>query len=278
MANYTLQTMKIGFIGFGNMAQAMADGLLASGTIAPEQIAACARHWERLCANTQPKGFHPFKTAAETAEWADLIILAVKPHQIKEVTAPILDTLRRRTVVSIAVEWTYSAFEEILLPGTHHLSTMPNTPVSICEGITLFEEHHSLDAEEYSLMEELFSKLGLVESVQTRRLSIAGTITACGPAFASMFIEALADAGVLHGLPRSASYRLVSQMISGTGKLQLATGDHPGLMKDAVCSPGGTAIVGVTTLEHKGFRSAVIDAVDMIHKRRVRATSGNSDI
>ena len=278
MVNYNLQTMKIGFIGFGNMAKAIADGLLATGTITPDQLAACANSWEKLCANTQPKGIRPFKTAAETAEWADLVILAVKPHQIKEVTTPILDILRSRTVVSIAVEWIFEEYEKILLPGTHHLSTMPNTPVSICEGITLFEEKHSLDEEEYNLVTELFSKLGLVESVQTKKLSIAGTITACGPAFASMFIEALADAAVLHGLPRAASYRLVSQMLSGTGKLQLSTGDHPGQMKDAVCSPGGTAIVGVSTLENRGFRSAVIDAVDMIHKRRIRATSGNSDI
>lgn len=278
MANYNLQTMKIGFIGFGNMAKAIADGFLAAGAIAPDQMAACANSWEKLCSNTKPRGIRPFKTAAETAEWADLVILSVKPHQIKDVTAPILDTLHSRTVVSIAVEWIYDEYEKILLPGTHHLSTMPNTPVSICEGITLFEEKHSLDEEEYNLVAELFSKLGLVESVQTRKLSIAGTITACGPAFASMFIEALADAAVLHGLPRAASYRLVSQMLSGTGKLQLATGDHPGQMKDAVCSPGGTAIVGVSTLENRGFRSAVIDAVDMIHKRRIRATSGNSDI
>ena len=98
-------------------------------------------------------------------------------------------------------------------------------------------------------------------------MGIAGTISGCGPAFAAMFIEALSDGAVLHGLSRELSYKLASQMVVGTGKLQLMTGRHPGAMKDGVCSPGGTTIVGVTTLERKGLRSAVIDAIDAVESK-----------
>ena len=95
-------------------------------------------------------------------------------------------------------------------------------------------------------------------------MGIAGTVSGCGPAFAAMFIEALSDGAVLHGLPRELSYKLASQMIVGTGKLQLSTGRHPGAMKDGVCPPGGTTIVGVAALERHGFRGAVIEALDGI--------------
>ena len=110
--------------------------------------------------------------------------------------------------------------------------------------------------------------MGMVEFVDGKHLGIAGTISGCGPAFAAMFIEALSDGAVLYGLPRELSYKLASQMVAGTGKLQLATGRHPGVMKDGVCSPGGTTIAGVTAMERKGFRSAVIDAVDAVMKRQ----------
>ena len=113
----------------------------------------------------------------------------------------------------------------------------------------------------------LFAKLGLAEFADEKMMSAAGTLAGCGPAFAAMFIEALADGAVKHGVPRAAAYSLASQMLAGTAKLQLETGAHPGAMKDAVCSPGGTTIIGVAALERKGFRSAVIDAIDAIETR-----------
>ena len=129
------------------------------------------------------------------------------------------------------------------------------------------EQKHSLTQPEFSLVEQLLSSIGLVRLVDAKQFSVAGTVSGCGPAFASMFLEALGDAGVKHGLPRALAYELAAQMVVGTGKLMLETGQHPGAMKDAVCSPGGTTIVGVAALERKGFRSAVIDAVDEIENR-----------
>ena len=166
----------------------------------------------------------------------------------------------------MAAGWPFERYEA-LLPGTRHLSTMPNTPVRVCAGVFLLEEKHSLTPEEYVLVQELFGHLGLVQPVESRLLGIAGTLSGCGPAFVSMFIEALGDAGVKHGLPRAMAYRLAGQMGAGTGRMQVETGAHPGAMKDAVCSPGGTTIVGVAELERGGMRAAVINAVDAIQNK-----------
>lgn len=259
--------IKIGFIGFGNMGKAIAEGLINAKTVAPEQIFACAKHWEKLCANTKPQGMTPCKTPKEVVDNVDMVILAVKPYMIEDVISPIKAELQQKIVISIAANFPFSKYEQILLPNTHHLSTIPNTPVAIGEGIFICENTHSLSDGEVKLFTDLFSTIAVVQFVETNQLSVGGIVAGCGPAFAAMFIEALGDAGVMHGLPRPVAYRLASQMLAGTAKLQLATGAHPGAMKDAVCSPGGTTIVGVGTLERKGFRSAIIDAVDAIENK-----------
>lgn len=260
--------MRMGFIGFGNMAQAIANGLVFKKAVKPEQIYACAKNWEKLCSNTIHKGFVPCRDSAELAENADMVVIAVKPYLVEEVIAPIKEKLIGKAVVSVVVNYPFDKYEEILAPNTHHISTLPNTPVSVGEGVILLENKNSLTAEEYDSFFSLFSQIALLETIEAKNLGIAGTISGCGPAFTSMYIEALADAGVMHGLPRDLSYKLASQMVIGTGKLQLLTGTHPGAMKDAVCSPGGTTIVGVAALERKGLRSAVIDAVDAVQNKR----------
>lgn len=259
--------MKLGIIGFGNMAQAITDGLLAQKTVEADSIYVCARNWDKLQKNAEKRGVHPCRDAAEVAEAADLVIVAVKPYQVADVLAPVKEILHDKIVFSIAAGMTFDKYEEILLPGTAHMSTVPNTPVKIGEGIFVCEDRHSLSDAQMDEVKKIFSTVGLMEFVESEKMSVAGTVAGCGPAFAAMFIEALGDAGVKHGLSRDTAYRLASQMVAGTGKLQVTTGEHPGAMKDAVCSPGGTTIVGVTTLEEKGFRGAVTAAIDAIEKK-----------
>lgn len=251
----------VGFIGFGNMAQAMAKGFVTSGALPGEAISACAKHWDKLQQTTGALGAVPCQDAAQVVERSDLVILAIKPYLIEEVLAPIGDKLSGKVLLSVAAGWSFDRFEEILPAGVHHLTLMPNTPVAIGEGVLLLEEEHSLSPEELAQVKELLSALGEVATVPAAQMGIAGTITGCGPAYAAMFLEALGDAGVRHGLPRELSYRLAAQMLAGTGKLHLATSQHPGAMKDTVCSPGGTTIRGVEQLERHAFRSAVIDAI-----------------
>lgn len=260
--------MRVGFIGFGNMAQAISKGFVATGALDPAQIGACARDIQKLRKNTEPNGFVPFASASEVVAFADLVVVAVKPYQVESALASVKAALTDKIVVSVAAGMMFEDYEKILAPNTHHISTVPNTPVAVGEGVIVCERRNSLDDAMRQKFNKLFSKIGLVLEVDTPQLGVAGTICGCGPAFVAMFIEALADAAVKHGIGRSDAYRMVSQMIVGTGKLQLVTEQHPGVMKDAVCSPGGTTIVGVAELERKGFRGAIIDAVDAIEGKK----------
>jgi pyrroline-5-carboxylate reductase len=262
-----LSTVRIAFLGFGNMASAMADGWIRSGAVKPEQLGAASRRQDVLEARTKARGMKAFATCEEAARWADVVVVAVKPHLVEGVVKSIRGILKDRLVLSVAVGRLFDFYESILEPGTRHLSTLPNTPVSINEGIVICEARHSMTLDDEAFVEQLFAKLGLAEFADEKMMSAAGTLAGCGPAFAAMFIEALADGAVKHGVPRAAAYSLASQMLAGTAKLQLETGAHPGAMKDAVCSPGGTTIIGVAALERKGFRSAVIDAIDAIETR-----------
>lgn len=134
---------SVGFLGFGNMAQAMAKGFVEQGALEGNQIFACARRWERLCDNTRTLGAVPCRDGAEVARNADLLVVAVKPYLVEEVLAPLGDLLKGKLLLSVAAGWSFQRFEEILPAGVHHLSTMPNTPVSVGEGVILLEQEHS---------------------------------------------------------------------------------------------------------------------------------------
>ena len=255
---------RIGFIGYGNMAQAIATGLVKANPDIKDDLYACAKHYDKLCANVHKLGIHPLKDALEVVKTCDWIIIAVKPYIIKDVLSPLVDDLKDKVVISVAAGCGFGDYEQLLLPGTHHLSTIPNTPVAVCQGIFICEEQHSLSNQEVETFKSLFSSIALVEFVPSHLLSIGGTISGCTPAFTAMYLEALGDAGVKHGLSRDVAYRLVAKMLVGTGQLYLNNPTHPGIMKDQVCSPGGATIKGVAALEKAGFRSTLIEAIDHI--------------
>lgn len=259
-----MEELMIGFIGYGNMAQAIATGLVHSGKVEGKQLIVCAKNYEKCCANAEKIGAQPMASAIEVVEQSDIVVLAVKPYIIEEVVTPLKQQLQHKVVISVAAGCDFNFYEQILLPNTHHLSTIPNTPVRVGEGIWVCEEKHSLSEKEFETFKEVFGTIGLIECVESNNLSIAGTISGCAPAFTAMYLEALADAGVKHGLTRTSAYRLAAQMLAGTGKLYLMNQQHPGIMKDAVCSPKGTTIKGVASLEKNGFRGVVIEAVDTI--------------
>lgn len=254
--------MKIGFIGYGNMAQAMVKGFVKYGKVNADDIYACAKHYDKLCKNAQQYQIHACKTALEVITNVDIVILAVKPHFIQEVVQPVREQLSNKLVISVAAGYTFDMYEEILKKGTAHISTIPNTPISVGEGIVACESTHNLSDEQLYMFYQLFEGVALIEMVDTALLSIAGTLGGCTPAYVAMFIEALGDAGVKHGLPRKTAYEIASKMLIGVGKLYLEEQKHPGEMKDAVCSPKGTTIQGVASLEKNGFRSAIIEAID----------------
>lgn len=263
----TRENVKIAFIGFGNMASAMAQGLIHSGKIRPEQIGASAKHFEPLSEKAVAFGVRAFKTNEEAASWGDVIVLAVKPNLVKAVIEPIKDVLSRKIVLSVAVNILFDDYEALLPCGTEHLSLLPNTPVRVNEGVLLCEARHSLTKDHEALVTDLLTLLGLVLQTDSAKMKAAGVISGCGPAYVAMFIEAMADGAVLHGIARDTALKLAAQTLVGTARLHLVTGTHPDAMKDAVCSPGGTTIVGVAALEKTGFRGSVIGAVDAVMKK-----------
>ncbi|KFI94565.1 pyrroline-5-carboxylate reductase [Bifidobacterium stellenboschense] len=269
-----LNDITIGFIGYGNMAQAIARGLVDAGVVRGGQIVACAAHWDKLERTTAELGARPLHNALEVAVAADVVVVAVKPYQIEEVVGPLAGELAKpgRIVVSIAAGWDLEKYRNLFAGSAdgesgadvHVQCTIPNTPMAVGKGVLVTETANTLTEDETATFEALFSPISLIERVDTAHMTIAMVIAGCAPAFTDMYIEALGDAGVTYGLQRATAYRLAAKMVEGVGALYMATGDHPGVMKDAVCSPGGTTIRGVAKLEKDGFRGAVIDGVDAI--------------
>ena len=138
---------------------------------------------------------------------------------------------------------------------------MPNTPCAVGEGVILCDASENVTAEELAEFTEAMSGAGLIDRLEEKLMDAGSAVAGCGPAFVCLLLEALADGGVACGLPRGKALLYAAQMVKGTAALQLKTGEHPGVLKDAVCSPGGTTIAGVHALEEKGFRGAAMDAV-----------------
>jgi pyrroline-5-carboxylate reductase len=255
---------KIGFIGFGNMAQAIASGLLRAQAVPAGNIYACAKNFDKLQANAAKFGINACASAEDVVEASDVVFIAVKPYLVDEVCEPIADDLASKIVISVAVNMPFGEYEQVLVPGTHHISTLPNTPVQVNEGVWVCESTHSLTDEDMAVVRPILEATGIMVFVDAKLMGVAGTVTGCGPAFVAMFMEALGDAAVKYGVPRATAYQLAGQMITGTGKMAVETGAHPAVLKDAVCSPGGTTIKGVARLEECGLRNSAIQAIDAI--------------
>ncbi|MDY5002560.1 MAG: pyrroline-5-carboxylate reductase [Atopobiaceae bacterium] len=255
---------NLGFIGMGNMAQALAQGFISSGALAGEHVFAYAPHQEKLRANAERIGFQAVASLTELAAAADTLVMACKPYQIEGVVAELGDALSGKALVSIAAGWDFAHYEKVLPPDVRFQFVMPNTPAMVGEGVLLFEEKTSLEPAERKALMDLFATVGVVEEVPSALMAAAGTVTGCGPAFVDLMIEAYADAAVKYGVPREQAYALVAQMVKGSAALALETKEQPGVLKDAVCSPGGTTIRGVCSLEEDGFRAACIHSIDAI--------------
>ncbi len=259
---------KIGFIGMGNMAKALAAGFIASGSIPREDVFAYAPNQEKLRKNSHAIGFTPMASLAELAGIADILVMACKPYQIEDVLKELGSRLEGKAVVSIAAGWDLDRYKKALCTDTRIQFVMPNTPAMVGEGVLLFEESNTLLAEEREEVMKLFASVGIVQELPTSLMGIGGAVTGCGPAFVDLMIEAYGDAAVKYGMKRAEAYRLLSQMILGSAKLQLETGEHPAMLKDKVCSPAGTTICGVTALEKNGFRNACIQSIDAVMNKK----------
>lgn len=255
---------KLGFIGMGNMGQALVKGFVDSGKVASENICAYAPNQQKLIDNCELLGIKPCTSLEEIAVNSDTIFIACKPYQVEDVVKQLGNKLRGKSVLSVAASWDYEKFKGVLPEDTKIQCIMPNTPVSVSKGVLLVAEENSWDKEDREQLLWLLESIGRVVELPTRLMDAGMAISGCGPAFMDMIIEALADGGVKNGLQRKQAYELVCQTMIGSAELQLATGKHPGQLKDEVCSPGGWTIKGVSSLEKSGIRAAFIKAIDDI--------------
>lgn len=259
---------KIGFIGMGNMARAMAMGFIRSGKVEAMDIGAFAPNQEKLRKNAAEVGFLPYVNIESLIDDSDVLVMACKPYQIESVLAQqtprgvVRDLLKDKVLLSVAISWDLAKYTPLTDPSTRVQYILPNTPAQVCEGVFIVEKDNMLTGEESAWLADLLSACGTVVVMPAHLIGAGSAVSGCGPAFAAMMLEAMADAAVKLGVQRADAYKLAAQMVVGTGKLMLETSAHPGVMKDAVCSPGGTTIRGVIALEKAGMRAAFMDAVD----------------
>lgn len=252
--------MKVGFVGCGNMAQAMIKGITASGKISSQEIMASSKTGKTSEKMRQELNIL-VGTNREVAEFADVLFLAVKPHQYADVIAEIRDLINReKTVVTIAPGKTIDWLQEKFGKNVKIVRTMPNTPALVKEAMLGLCCSREVSETEMNEICNLCSTFGKTEIIPEKLIDVVVGVSGSSPAYVFMFIEAMADAAVADGMPRKQAYKFAAQAVLGSAKMVLETEMHPGELKDMVCSPGGTTIEAVRVLEEKGFRSAVIEA------------------
>ena len=254
--------MKIGFIGCGNMGSAMIGGILKKGIFTKEEIIVSNLTEEGSRRSREKLGVVTTMDNCEVVKNARIVILAVKPQFYEEVISEVKAFLiPEHMVIGIAPGKTLAWLEEKCEQPLKVVRLMPNTPAQVGEGMTGACINERVTEEDLQEVLTITNSFGRTEVVPERLMDAVGAVSGCSPAYVFMFIEAMADAAVAQGMPRKQAYQFAAQAVLGSAKMVLETGMHPGELKDMVCSPAGTTIEGVRTLEKQGFRSAVFEAL-----------------
>jgi len=260
MKNYEFQ--KLGFIGCGNMATAMIKGILAKGIVRAADVIGSNSSEVSAQKTQRETGIIVTTDNVRVAEEADIIFLCVKPDRyepvIKEIRDSVCDT---NIIVSITPAKTFQWMEQQFGKEVKAVRTMPNTPCMVGEGLTGVCYNGLVLEKEKEQLEILLNSFGEIVIVPEALMEVVAAAAGSSPAFIYMIIEAMADAAVEAGMPRDNAYRIAAQAVAGSGKMVLETGRHPGELKDAVCSPGGSTIAGVRVLEEHGMRGVIMDAL-----------------
>lgn len=259
--------MKIGFLGAGAMGGAILSGAINAGVLDPQDVYL----YDMSTAITdkyKAMGVNIVTSNVELGKSADMVLTAVKPQYAAGALAQLEDSLDGKAVISIMAGVKVAKIREMIKGNIRVLRLMPNTPALVNCGAFALDADTDLKPEEKEFAQKIFEACGIVEWMPEALIDTACGLSGAGPAYIYMVIESLADGGVMKGLPRATAQRLAAQTVMGAAKMVLETGDHPGKLKDNVCSPGGNTIVGVKTLEEHGVRAAFIDTV---HKATERA-------
>lgn len=252
----------IGFIGCGNMAQAMITGIVSSKIVLGNNVFVSDKDDEKLKYVEKKFNVNTSRYNREVAENSDIIILAVKPNKYGDVIGEIKDYVKKDVIIvvigaGITINYVEKAFNRDLKV----IRTMPNTPALVGEGMSAICYNKLIQDEDLKDVVTIFESFGKVEIVGEDLMNVISAISGSSPAYVYMFIEALADGAVLDGLPRDKAYKMAAQSVLGAAKMVLETGEHPAELKDRVCSPAGTTIEAVYSLEKNNFRGTVIEAM-----------------
>ena len=261
---------KIGFIGSGNMAKAMIGGIVKSKLVDSNNVIASDLN-ELVLENVKNEyGINVTTNSKEVVKFSDIVIVAVKPNVYDIVLEGVKELIdNEKIIVTIAAGKTIESIENVIGNDKKVIRTMPNTPALVNEGMSALCKNKNIADEELNIFKEIFNSFGKAEILNEYLIDSVIGVSGSAPAYVFMFIEAMADAAVLAGMPRNQAYTFAGQAVMGSAKMVLETDKHPGELKDMVCSPGGTTIEAVKTLEAEGFRSAVIKAIgDCIEKSK----------
>ena len=253
--------MKLGFIGAGNMAQAIIGGILKKGIYSKDDIIASAATEKTINKVSEEFGINTTLDNKKVAE-ADILFLAVKPVYYKSVIDEIKDIVSSdQIIVTIAAGKSIAWVEEAFGGARKIVRTMPNTPALVGEGITAVCTNSNVSESDLSNVMDLLESFGKAEVINENVMDAVVAVSGSSPAYVFMFIEAMADAAVAEGMPRAQAYKFAAQSVLGSAKMVLETGKHPGELKDMVCSPAGTTIEAVRVLEKEGLRSSVMECM-----------------
>lgn len=256
------EKLTIGFLGAGKMATALAKGVIKAKLLPASQIRASDPVSGALTAFARETGAKTAPSNTAIAQFANVLIIAVKPGNVPDLLSEIRPSLTaQHLVISIAAGVPISKLEDGLGPKTRIIRVMPNTPALVSASATAYAPGKSATAADAALAQRLFSSVGIAFQVKESLLDAVTGLSGSGPAYVYLIIEALSDGGVAAGLPRDISTRLAAQTVFGSAKMVLETGQHPGALKDMVTSPGGTTIEGLHELEKGKVRGVLINAV-----------------
>jgi len=264
----TIKGRSVGFVGAGNMGEALIKGLLAANLVPAEAIHATDVRLERLKELNRQYGIQISSDNAELIRRADIVILAVKPQIMDAVLTEIAPAVtRRKLLISIAAGVSTAKIRAVLHKDARLIRVMPNTPALVLEGVTAVAKAEGLEADDLETAGEIFGAVGRVVVLGEELMDAVTGLSGSGPAYIAVVIESLADGGVQMGLDRITAMTLATQTVLGAATLLRETGLHPGAVKDMVCSPGGTSIAGIAALEEGGIRTTFIKAVERATQR-----------
>jgi pyrroline-5-carboxylate reductase len=254
--------IKVGFLGAGKMAGALAKGLISAGCVKPSGVSASDVYAQAREAFEKSTGGRTFASNNEVMQQSDVVFLAVKPNQVEEVLAQIKPQFKsRHLLISIAAGVTLHSLESGLPTKARVIRVMPNTPALVGASASGYSLGRCATAADGALAAQLLGAVGVAFQVGENLLDAVTGLSGSGPAYAYLMIEALSDGGVAAGLPREVATRLAAQTLLGSARMVLETGLHPGVLKDMVTSPGGTTIEALHELEKAGVRGALMTAV-----------------